>query len=134
MLTQFFQQLSGLPTANQQKKKSAPPFAPAIDAIGQPSNPWEQAHYSRQYASPPTQPPTVAFKGALQNTQGVDGVTAIGGDNTTTSVSGVSSQPGQFTKALPADYGINRPLKRPMFFGYHNERAIHCGQHLYISC
>lgn len=38
------------------------------------------------------------------------------------------------THALPKDYGINKPLERAMFLGYHNDKPLLCGQNLFITC
>lgn len=38
------------------------------------------------------------------------------------------------TKAMPKDFGVNKPLEKPMFFGYHNDKPLMVGQKLFISC
>ncbi|MFN8615137.1 MAG: hypothetical protein U0003_04415 [Vampirovibrionales bacterium] len=38
------------------------------------------------------------------------------------------------TKALPKDYGRNKPLPQPAFFGYHGDKPLYAGSKLYISC
>lgn len=37
-------------------------------------------------------------------------------------------------KALPKDYGVNKPLDKPMFLGYHDDKPLMCGQKLFVSC
>lgn len=38
------------------------------------------------------------------------------------------------TKALPKDFGRNKPLDKPAFFGYHGDKPLYAGGKLYISC
>ena len=44
-----------------------------------------------------------------------------------------SGQP-LITKALPKDFGRNKPLDKPAFFGYHGDKPLYAGGKLYISC
>jgi hypothetical protein len=38
------------------------------------------------------------------------------------------------SKALPKDFGRNKPLDKPAFFGYHGDKPLYAGGKLYISC
>jgi hypothetical protein len=138
MLTQFFQQLAGAPQqqpSNNQRNGTKPvPFAPAIGGIGQPANAWEGAQKTAQYQAELNRLDQLTPAHKAEQINQVHNVSSISPQNNVAANFGLNSSGTPQTQYAPNDFGVNKPLSQPMFFGYHNDKAIHCGKHLYINC
>ncbi len=129
MLAQLFNQLTGQPTKPPTLPHGGmPPYAQHPAAANSASY-WANPAL---LANTPHNP--VLQVNSPYATDTLDGVQAFGASVASGAGGGYAGSPQLLHKRLPADYGVNKPLKRPMFLGYHHDKPMYVGEKLFISC
>ncbi len=136
MLAQLFNQLTGQPqkSANPWPQQQPPPYGAGVQPYGTQPAPVNSVSYWGNPAVMANTPPNPAMQvNPAYAADSLDGVMPFGPSFGTAGAAPKGS-PHLLRQRLPADYGVNKPLSRPMFLGYHHDKPMYVGEKLFISC